>query len=566
MDRDILLFEYLTRQLKDNGVKNPEEVAQDLIIDNHKNLWEYHGLAWQLGDLNFEFFCKYFLQDTFVPKENNSARELAPVHLEIWGELQKMINDDKYDKEEFILPRGCSKSTIINKALSCWLHCYKKSIYTIVIGNKDQDAVQFIADTKQMLKNQYIVDAFGKLIDTQNRTVNKQEIELINDTKIQAYGWGSSVRGTTYNTHRPSVIISDDIQDEDDILSEQAKQKVLNKWYKEVAEAGDSAVYRGKKKIRSATKFIVIGTPLAPDCYINTVRLDPTYKVFHRKVVDFDVDDYFATNKWWLGYRDILMSDQLTKEEKEEILKEYYEINKKHMEFETIWEKYECPKLAEKFYTKRTEFMQELMCDCENIGVKWIKSIRKQSSDEIEEHTFNKTMLTVDVASTTSRKADYTAFCVGSECVNGFTYIRKGVLAKLSFNEYCQRVVDIIKVYTDISHVYIEKNTYQGADVIKIKELIEKTPELKSRKIVFINEMQRRNKDDKISSIIDDVNCGNVIFNEEDEDFIYQIMEFSGQNYTLHDDAIDALAELLLRIPQIDVLQKVKILDKNLFF
>lgn len=557
-----LLFKYLSLEYIANGAteEQAKELTEQLIIKYKDNLFDENGLAYALGERNFEFYCLYFLQDTFIPKEDNVARNLAQVHLDIWQELQKMFVEDKWDKEEFILPRGCSKSTIINKALSCYLHCYKKSRYSIILGNKESDAVQFIADTRKMLENSYIVKAFGKLIDGKNRILNKQEIELTNNTKIQAFSWGSSVRGTTYGCSdgifRPTVVISDDILSEDDILSDNAKEKVLNKYDKEVAEVGDTAVIRDGKKIKSATKFLVIGTPLAPDDFINTVREDVTFKVFHRKVVDFDVDEYFENNQYWQQYKKILVNDKLGKEERDALLKNYYLDNINKMKFPTIWEKYECDKLAQKYFTKRTAFMQELMCDCKNIGEKWFKSIRVQSPKEIESHAFIKTMLAIDPASTTTRNSEYSAFCVGSEANNNFVYIRKGIIEKLSFNDYCDKAIELLKKYKDITYVYIEKNTYQGADIIKIKELIEKDNELSKRNIEFINEMQRKNKDDKISSIVDDVNFGRIIFNEEDKEFTKQIKDFSGQNYSLHDDAPDCAAECVIRLKSIEVCNK----------
>lgn len=557
-----LLFKYLSLEYIANGAteEQAKELAEQLIIKYKDDLFSENGLAYAIGERNFKFYCLYFLQDTFIPKDDNVARNLAQVHLDIWQELEEMFVKDKWDKEEFILPRGCSKSTIINKALSCYLHCYKKSRYSIILGNKESDAVQFIADTRKMLENPYIVKAFGKLIDGKNRTLNKQEIELTNNTKIQAFSWGSSVRGTTYGCSdgifRPSTVICDDVLSEEDILSDNAKEKVINKFYKEIAEVGDTEVLRDGIKIKSGTKFLVIGTPLAPDCFINTIKLDSTFKVFHKKVCDFDIDKYFDENKYWQHYRKLLLNDKIDKEDKDLMLKEYYLKHKKDMIFTTIWEKYQCDQLAQKYFTKRTAFMQELMCDCQNIGEKWFKSIRIQTSKEIESHTFIKTMLAIDPASTTTRSSDYSSFVVGSEADNDFIYIRKGIIEKLSFNDYCDKVIELLKNYKDITHVYIEKNTYQGADVIKIKELIEKDNELCRQKIEFINEMQRKNKDDKISSIVDDVNFGRIIFNEEDKEFTQQIKDFSGQYYSLHDDAPDCTAECVIKLKSIEVCNK----------
>lgn len=567
-----LLYKYLNQEYIKSGAtfEEADKATQELILKHKDNLFNKNGLAVMLGERNFEFFCTYFLQDTFIPKEDNTARNLAPVHLEIWNELQQMFVEDKWDKEEFILPRGCSKSTIINKALSCYLHCYKKSRYSIIIGNKESDAVQFIDDTRKMIENPYIVKAFGQLVNRKHRTVNKQELELDNNTKIQAFSWGSSVRGTTYGCtdgiFRPTLILCDDILSEEDILSENAKEKVMNKYYKEVAEVGDTEVIRDGKKIKSSSKFVIIGTPLAPDCFINTIKNDATFKVFHKKVVDFDIDECFENNTYWQHYKSILINDKIPKDEKDNLLDNYYLDNIDKMKFSTIWEKYRCDKdIAQKYFTKRTAFMQELMCDCQNIGEKWFKSIRTQSAEHIEEHDFIKTMLCVDPASTTNRKSDYSAFAVGSLADNGFKYIRKGEILKLSFNDYCNKVLDLLKRFEDITHLYIEKNTFQGSDLIKIKELIATDDELQYRQFEFINEMQRKNKDDKISSIVDDVNSGQIIFNEDDKDFIQQIKEFSGQNYTLHDDAVDITSEAIIRLDCIEVVSTVTILDRRLF-
>ncbi|WP_243447629.1 terminase [Clostridium tetani] len=555
-----ILFKYLSKHYS-------KDIATKIIKQNQDKLSD---IAIALGEKDIAFFCLYFLQDTFVPKSDNQARNLAPVHLEIWEELNKMFYEDLYDREEFILPRGCSKTTIINKALSCYSHCYKKSRYTIVIGNKESDAEQFIADTRKMLENPIITKAFGKLIDRRNRTVNKQEIELTNNTKIQAFSWGSSVRGTTYGCKdgifRPSCVLCDDVLSEDDILSDNAKEKVLNKYYKEIVEVGDTEVVRKGKKIKSGTKFLIIGTPLATDCFINTVKEDTTFKVFHRKVVDFDIDDYFENNKHWQYYEKILQNTKINKEDKDIMLKEYYSENKKEMEFTTIWEKYNCDELAQKYFTKRTAFMQELMCDCKNIGEKWFKSVRTQPKEQVEDNVFIKTMLCVDPASTTKAKSDYTAMVVGSVAENGFKYMRELILDKLNFDNYCKKVVELIKLYEDITHVYIEKNTYQGADLIKIKELIESDKELQGREIEFINEMQKKNKDNKISSIVDSVNSGQVIFVDNNKEFTQQILDFSGQKYSIHDDGADTTAECVIRLDTIEVVGKLQIFDRRLFF
>jgi hypothetical protein len=568
-----LLRKYLHKDFIKRGVPKSEAPKRVLeLMEQHKdNLFGKNGLAYSLGKRSFEYYCLHFLQDFFVPKSTNTSRPLAPVHYEVWKQLEDMFIHHTHDKQEFILPRGCAKSTIIDMALSCYLHCYKMSIYTIVLANLEADASEFVDKTKKALQNPYIVHTFGQLVNQRKRTVNKLELELDNDTKIKAYSSETSVRGTSYiapnGIFRPTCVIADDYISERDILTDESKAKKYLRWQKEVEEGGDEAVWRDGKLIKPATKFLVIGTPLAPGDYIDQIKKNPEYKVFHRAVVDFDIDKYFDDHEEWKEYKKILFDSKRSDPLADATA--YYIENKEKMYFPTLWEgKYECDVLARKFFNKRIAFMQELMCSSENIGDKWFKSNRTQPKEEVEEHNFLKTMLTIDTAGVKNKdkkRSDSFAFAVGSLSDNGFKYIRTGQLRKFDeFNQYIDHVIHLLKEFKDITHVYIEKNTYNGLDVDDIKKVIDKDKELYSRNITFINEMQRRNKDEKISTIVSDVTNGRIIFCEErvDKEFLSQLMEFSGQKFSLHDDSVDTVAEFANRIDQIEVIRPIKLYDR----
>lgn len=536
-----------------------------------KSKYNLDDIAKLIGEKDFSFFSLYYLRDYFVAGSDNSNRNLAPMHLEIWNELTQMFTYDKFNKGEWIQPRGSAKSTVINKALSCWRHCYKKSRFTIVLGNKESDATQFIAGTKNMLKNKRIVNTFGVLIDTKKRVVNKQEIELTNNTKIQAYSWGSSVRGTTYSCEegefRPSIIILDDILSEDDILTDDSKQKVMNKFSKEVLEVGDKPVYRGKKQLKSASKFIVLGTPLAQDCFINQIKRDPSFKVFHRQVCNFDADEYFDNNKYWQEFRKLLFNPK--DENSQETSKNYYLDNIDNMKFKTVWEKYNCLDLATTYFTSRLSFMQELMCDCESVGEQLINSIVTMPKEEIENRKFDITIMTIDQAATSNRRSDYTAISIGSKS-NFLYYVRKGILKKFDsrteFDLYIDCVIENLKENKDISHVVLEKNVFKGIDATRIEEGIANDEELRKRNIKVIEIYNTKNKDERISTIIPKINNGQIIFPQEDKDYCKQIKDFRGQKYTLHDDAIDSLEMLINNIDTLKTTNKITFLDRSCLF
>lgn len=552
-----ILKKYLTK-IYDNTT------AVSLIKSNSSDI---NKLARALGKNDIEFFCLYFLSDIFVVKDTNEARTLSPGHYDLWEMANQVFVEDKYDKANIICSRGYAKTTIFDLAVSIWLVCYQKSKFTLIGAKKDDDAVQFVDTIKKVFKeNTFIIQNFGELIDAKSFKVNANEIEFTNGMYIRAVGSATSVRGANFKGIRPTVVIADDYQDERDILTEDARNKKYNRWTKEIEQVGDKAVYRNGTKIKTATKIIAIGTVLHIDCLMSKLSRNNDYKTIIKRAIilgpDETVDDIFESDLW-LQCKKLYFNDK--DDDSKETARQFYEDNYDFMQFPVLWEeKWDCfNDLAIPYWENRTSFMSELMNDASSIGEKWFKSILTQTKEEIEDHKFIKTMLCVDPASTTNKKSDYTAMVVGSIASNSFKYMRKLIMEKLEFNAYCNKVIELLLLYPEITHVYIEKNTFQGADVIKIKELISNNIAFKNRRIEFINEMQRSNKDEKISTIIDAVNNGQVIFVDDNKDFTDIIIDFQGQKYSTHDDSVDITAECVNRLDAIKVIGKITLFDKS---
>ena len=526
-------------------------------------------LAKALGEKDIAFFNLYFLSDIFVPQDGNSARTLSQSHYEMFDLLNDTFVKDLYDKINIVVSRGWAKTTTGDLSLTVWAKCYKKSLFSVIGAKTDNDAQQFISSIRNVFTtNKKIIKVFGALIDDKRRDLksNANEIELTNGTCIRAIGSGTSLRGINWKSIRPTMLVMDDFQSEINILTDDARVKQYNKWTKEVEQCGDKAVFRNGKKIKSATKIVSIGTVLHIDCLISRLIRNKDYKTFLRRAIILEdgqtADDIFDSPLWSKCKR-LYFNDKF--EDSKSVAKEFYEEHKEEMKFSVLWEeKWDCfNDLAIPYWENRQAFMSEMMNDATSIGEKWFKSVRTQSKEEIENHTFIKTMLCVDPASTTNKKSDYTAMVVGSQATNSFKYMRELVLDKFEFNKYCEKVVELLLMYEDITHIYIEKNTYQGADVVKIKELIAKEPKLRNKRYEWLNEMQRTNKDEKISTIIDNVNNGQVIFVDNNKEFIDLLLDFQGQKYTLHDDSADITAECVNRLDKIIKNNKIILFDRN---
>lgn len=566
-NREFTQIQYEVYVLKKYLTKHYDEKKAILLIKKYSK--ELDKLAKALGEKDIEFFNLYFLSEIFIPQDDNTARTLSKSHFEMFGLLNDTFVKDLYDKINIVVSRGWAKTTTGDLSLTVWAKCYKKSIFTVVGAKTDNDAQQFISSISNVFKtNKKIINTFGLLVDDKRKDLkcNANEIELTNNTCIRAIGSGTSLRGINWKSVRPTMLVMDDFQSEVNILTDDARLKQYNKWTKEVEQCGDKAVFRNGKKIKSATKIVSIGTVLHIDCLISKLIRNKDYKTFLRRAIVLEngqtVDDIFDSELWSECKR-LYFNDKY--EDSKAVAKEFYEKHKQEMKFPVLWEeKWDCfNDIAIPYWENRQAFMSEMMNDATSIGTKWFKSVVTQTKEEIEEHNFIKTMLCVDPASTTNKKSDFTAMVVGSEATNSFKYMRELVLDKFEFNKYCEKVVELLLQYDEITHIYIEKNTFQGADVVKIKELIAKEPKLKNKRYEWQNEMQRTNKDEKISTIIDNVNNGQVIFVDNNKDFVDLLLEFQGQKYTLHDDSADITAECVNRLDKIKRNNVISLFDRT---
>ena len=81
--------------------------------------------------------------------------------------------------------------------------------------------------------------------------------------RIETYGKGSSIRGLEWNNQRPSIVIADDLQDEDDAMSQAALDSDWT-WFR--SEVG----FLGRD-----TRFFMIANNLGEKCIIEQIAANP---------------------------------------------------------------------------------------------------------------------------------------------------------------------------------------------------------------------------------------------------------------------------------------------------
>jgi len=519
-------------------------------MQNKDNLFGKNGLAYSLGKRSLEFFCMYFLQGIYSGEDK---AQLASIHYSMWKEVQDMILNKTHDKQCYILPRGLGKSSIITIAVAIWCSVYKFKSFTVIASAIGDTAESFIRNIKMAIEdNIYIESAFGKLFDSKKCICNSEKIELTNKTMIQSVSASSSLRGKAYNSKRIELALLDDYQKADEIVSDEQRER---KWKR----FSDDINYAMQK---DNSTLIALGTLQCKGDFYDSLRNSAVWKTRQEKGVLVDDIDELFNSGFWLEFKNILMDK--SNEYRLDYAKEFYLQNKKDMQFPVLWQSYwNCLDIALLYYENVISFKQEMQGDIDNIGVRRFNTILTESAIEIENHTFNKTILSIDPAGTarTGTKRDYYAFCVLSQADNDIKYARKSIIKDFEMNDYIDLTIQILKEYPDITHLSIEKNVYSGADVIRIQEIISKDDELKHRHLTIINKARTSNKDNRINAIVGDVNMGRVIFNEEDTEAIEQLHDFCGCKFSLHDDMADVLADSIENISQIETTSKMKVMD-----
>lgn len=534
--------------------------AKKVMTIYRENLFGEQSLAWWLGSKSFTFFNLYYLQDLLVNGEDKA--ELSLTHFEIWQELENSILIKDYKQREYICPRGFGKTTTISIPFAIWCHVYGYKNYTVLASAVASTAEGFLASIKDILmNNKYIEKSFGKLINTKQYKVNSELIQLTNRSAIQSISASGAIRGkqNELTNKRIELLICDDYQTTEECRTEQQRDK---KWKTFNADAKNAMQ-------KDNSTIIATGTVQHDDDFYSRLKKSPTWKTRLEKGVLIDnLDDYF-TNGLWKEFHKLLVNNK--DDNAFDTAKEFYLQNFDAMQYPMIWNYFDCLDYAVSYYEDKETFMQEVQNDTSNVGTRKFKTIVTETAEEIETHRFVKTMLVVDPAGTrtkaSSKKKDYYAFAVCSTADTKIKYIRKGEIHKFrkdrEYEDYIEHTLILLRKYEDITHLGIEKNTYGGADAIRIKELISQDENLKYRNIEILSFPQNRNKDDKISTIVPFVNLGQVIFNAEDEEGIKQMEEFCGCLFSTHDDFPDVVAEAVNRIDDIKVIQFAKAGDRS---
>ena len=132
--------------------------------------------------------------------------------------------DRNYKYNAFVWSRGLAKSTISHTIQTTKDICHAKEPYIALVSETiDQASADMISVQDEIINNEIINQLYG---DLRGEVWNVQSMELANGCYVKCFGYGSRIRGAKWKNSRPTKIILDDFESEQNSATQEQRDDV----------------------------------------------------------------------------------------------------------------------------------------------------------------------------------------------------------------------------------------------------------------------------------------------------------------------------------------------------
>lgn len=189
----------------------------------------------------------------------------------ITDQIFDAIDDPSKQLVAIAAPRGWGKSSIDSVALPAKNICFKSKKFIVPVSNTADSAIMQAANLRQALvtndpeRGDIIPTVFGDL--KTDLWAAKQFVA--GDTYVLPRGSGQQIRGLNYHGSRPDLIICDDLEDAESVMSEGQREKTKQWFFADLMNSIDRS--------RSDWKIVVIGTILHESALLTQLLEDENW-------------------------------------------------------------------------------------------------------------------------------------------------------------------------------------------------------------------------------------------------------------------------------------------------
>mgnify|MGYP000844739075 FL=1 len=523
------------------------ELKQKPKTDDYDPIEAANSAIWDRCEDDFELYCVLFFPHYCQLPFNQFHRNCFA----FYGQ------DTTAARVVDCAPRGYAKSVI--KALLKPLHdiCYGLEKYILFISATKEQAVQKLKDIRrELLVNTDLYAVYGDMLPSKKVGAEKFEANTPNGScLLQAVGAGTEVRGIRHGESRPTKIILDDVEDSEEVLNEDLRNK-NESWLQEVVSNLGS----------TETSIEIVGTILHRDSLLMRLKQNPAYITKIYKAVI----NWAERQDLWEAWKKIYVN--LDNSRRAEDALQFFKANEAAMLLgsEVLWpEKEPYYELMKQLIEKgKRAFMKEKQNaplpsneaafddiwwyyeDAARGGVIIEKTGAFIPYAELQMQSFGAMdPATGGTTKSTKSKLDFTCIGSGYKDLKGRLFVHKDWTKKAKPSRYVPQIFEEHAVMR-YSKFAVEENLYRGLLTENIvREKKTRQAEMKARgvenweiKVPFYEIENRENKIKRIWTLEPKVNNGWILFNRTlSVDFMNMIEEFPNGD---HDDAPDTLEML----------------------
>ena len=263
-----LIEQYLRKNLTE------EELAAGHFLDREPD----RAVRVQLAEIDLEFFNRFYLSHHF-------SLPPAPIHRTLTQRLQYLIDTPGRRNGVYVMPRGHAKTTIATLGLPMWCVCFNKRKHIPIISDSFDQAKDQLGNIKNEIEdNDRINEDFGVLKGTLWQAA---DIMASNGVRIRALGQGMKIRGRKIRSHRPDLLVADDLEELQGVQSPTQRSALL-KWFQ------GSLMRSGWKD----TKVVVLGNYLHHDCLLKNLVQNPLFDSLIFKALEEWPDRMDLWDQW----------------------------------------------------------------------------------------------------------------------------------------------------------------------------------------------------------------------------------------------------------------------------
>lgn len=543
-DNDVATLKSLDDEIKRmQAIKTGE---QDVSAFAYRYFSDEHNPENQAGNIIRN-------NDDGTPHEK--LEEIAPIHRDFYDVCDKVAWKKRKGSYVIAAPRGHAKTQVFSVILALHQLCFRKRHFVLILSETDSLSKKIVSSIASQLKyNEKLRADFGELLHVQalkNAKDNEEAFITTTNVLVEASSAGKSLRGKTHLSHRPDLLLADDLSSLANEGTEAQRQKLIE-WFNSVVmplPAKDAAI-------------VFVGTKVTATGLLSHLLGRRDFEsVFHQAIISPS-----ENAQLWSDYLHLYQT-----EEDWEIVEQFYRENEAEMEagvklaWPARWTYRELMHVKSNIGARSfaSEYMNESFAEDEQLfKVDSYEYYRKTFDNSTPTIVYNDKYIPVhsltitgawDVAMAASNRSALNAFVtIGRDEKTGLVYILDVYATREVPSVFMEKILDRIHEYRH-NKIVVEGI---GAYADFARQLMERTRQerLYSSRIETVKSHGRKSKEQRIEQLEPMFANKSLILNANHDVLIEQLRQYP-QGLV---DAIDALQIAM----QSGGKKKARIMDK----